>query len=366
MARKPIRILFAFLFAAPGVKPAAPVAAELEHAETVRLGFGWRDNVMLSAFAPLARGFARTELESFLLWRRGDWRAIGLLNADVLRYFSPPAEASGEQQWLAHAESRWEPRDEWRVALKADAFLQDMVVDLSETEAARTVLADRVRGGIATFAPRMPIPGGFTLEPSWQLKRVDYRKLTGDYDETRAGARLQWHRGQGPVLSLGWGENRRSYADRPNYTIRGRPLAGTRLEFRLREVQLRAETSWRAVGDWNAALAFTRASTRDGASGFFDLDQKGARLELSWRTGPWRLTLEGDAKRADYRVQTVGTGLAPSPRLADTFSARLRAERRINPRWLGFVEQAWERNRSNEREFSYRANTALAGVQRDF
>lgn len=366
MARKTARLAAALLLAISVAPPVAAAADGLEHAETLRAGFGWRDNVMLSAFAPLARGFGRAELESFLHWRRGDWRSIALLNADLLRYFSPPAEASGEQQWLLHVESRWEPREDWRAAVKADTFVQDMVVDLSETEAVRTVLADRVRGGIATLAPRMPLPGGFTLEPALQLKRVDYRTLTGDYDETRAGARVQWRRGHGHLLALGWGEHRRRYADRPQYTARGRPVTGTRLDFQLKEFQLRSETSWRAAGEWSAALAFTRGSTRDGASGFFDLDQKGARSELSWQAGPWRLSLEGDAKRADYRVQTVGTGLTPPPRVADAYSARLRAERRLNLRWLVFAEQAWERNRSNEREFSYRANTALAGVQRDF
>lgn len=345
---------------------AALAASLLEHAESVRASFGWRDNVMLSPFSPVARGFGRAELESFLSWQRGDWRVLTLLSGDVLRYISPPSEASGEQQWLLHAESRWEPRAGWRAALKADAFLQDLVVDLSETEAARTVLADRVRGAFATLAPRLPMPAGFALEPSVQRKRIDYRSLNADYDETRAGVRLTWRRGHGPGLALGWTEQQRDYADRTQYTARGRPIAGTKLAFEIRELQVRADTTWQAAGAWTGVLTVARGSTRDGASGFFDHDQRHARVDLTWQPAAWKLSLEVDAKRADYLVQTVGTGLAPPPRIADTYSARLRVERRLNPSWLAFLEHGWERNRSNEREFSYRTNTALAGLQRDF
>ena len=113
-------------------------------------------------------------------------------------------------------------------------------------------------------------------------------------------------------------------------------------------------------------MTLGRLENRDRASGFFDYDQQHAKLECSRRPGGWTLVLEGEAKRADYRTQTVGAGTAPPPRVAEAFEARGRVERTLSLNWLLFAEHTWERNRSNEREFSYRANIVLAGVQRDF
>ena len=71
-------------------------------------------------------------------------------------------------------------------------------------------------------------------------------------------------------------------------------------------------------------------------------------------------------KRMDYIIQTVGAGTAPPPRVADNFETSLRVERELTSAWTVFAEHRWERNRSNESEFDYRANTVLAGLQRSF
>lgn len=343
---------------------AAPSVAE--HSETLRFSLGWRDNVMLSPFAQVGRAFGRTELETFGSWQHADWQMLSLLNGDVLRYFSPPPDTGGEQQWFIHAESRWQHWPAWRVALKADAFLQDTVIDLSETEAARTILAARVLGVFSTLAPRITLPSGFVLEPLAQVKRVNYREIPGNYNETKTGARLEWKHPEALTLSAVWLEHRRRYDERQNYTAAGRALKGTQLHFWQREGELKVATGRTTAGPWTAAATVGRLENRDRASGFFDYNQKHAKVELSWQTGKWKTALEGDARRMNYLVQTVGAGTAPPPRVSDNFETRLRVERTLNLRWMIFAEHTWERSRSNEREFSYRGNTALAGLQRDF
>jgi hypothetical protein len=67
---------------------------------SARASLGWRDNVLLSPFAPLARAFARAEVEAILMRpMRNRWQFVSFLNGDVLRYFAPPPETHGEQQW---------------------------------------------------------------------------------------------------------------------------------------------------------------------------------------------------------------------------------------------------------------------------
>lgn len=363
--------------AEPAAAPALPpeLQAELDALQrglwvpsaTIRGSVGWRDNILLSPFAPLERAFARAEFEAMLLRpMRQHWEFLSFVNADVLRYLSPPAETGGEQQWSAHAEARWQPLTAARLALKATGYFHDMVLDLSETAAVRVVAPTRVRGGFVTAATRVTLPAGFVVEPLVQAKRNDYRDYPGDFDEARAGARLEWRRTAALALAAAWFESRRDYAQRPNYSASGRPLPGTVLEFRVRDAELQARSAFTAAGEWSTVLTLGRRENRDEASGYFNYDQKRGRLELWWERGRWRVGLDAETRRTAYLVQTVGAGIAPPARIADEHEATMRVEREIDARWTLHLEHRWERSRSNLAEYNYRANTALAGVQRSF
>lgn len=346
---------------------AALLGSPWQHTTSLRGAVGWRDNVLLSPFRPIERLFGRVELES--LWMRllgAHAEFVSFLNGDVLRYFSPTTDTSGEHLWFAHAELRWDAAAPLRLAAKADAFLQDSVLDLSETEGSRLVAPTRSRGAFATLSARVALPARFSLEPLVQVKRTDYREFPGDYDETVAGLRAEWTSGQRWRAALAGHERWRRYADRPNYTAGGRALPETRLRFRQRDAEAKLGFDWNRHGRWSAQLAAGWLQNRDRASGFFDYDQKRARLELTWSAQPWRVLLSGEARRVNYLVQTVGIGIAPPPRIEDAFDTRTRVERSLGLQWSVFAEHAWERSRSNAAEFSYRANTVLAGAQWTF
>jgi hypothetical protein len=331
-----------------------------------RTSLGWRDNVLLSPFDPIERGFARGELEAMLLRpMQNRWEFISFLNGDVLRYFSPPPEAGGEQQWSLHTEGRWQPVKPARLALKAAGYLRDMVIDLSETEALRVVAPTRVRGGYATAATRVTL-GQFQVEPSVQVKRTDYRDYSGDYDEVRSGGRVEWRRSDALAISAGWFESHRGYDERTQFSASGRPLSGSRLRFRQKDGELKVRTGWAGGGEWKVTAYIGRLENRDRASGYFDYDQKRGRLDVDWTHASWRINLNADARRMDYLLQTVGAGLTPPPRISDDHEITLRTERELNSSWMIFGEHRWERSRSNEIEFRFKANTVLAGVQRSF
>ena len=333
---------------------------------SARASLGWRDNVLLSPFAPIERGFARGELEAILMRpMRNRWELISFLNGDVLRYFSPPLETRGEQQWSLHTEGRWQPIDRARMSLRAVGYLRDMVIDLSETEARRVVAPTRVRGAYLTAGTRLAV-GPVHIEPAVQAKRTDYRDYAGDYDEGRAGARIEWRVGRPLTVSGAWFESDRSYDQREEFSASGRSLPGTSLRFRQRDTELKARTTFKAAGNWTLAATTGWLENRDRASGYFDYDQKRARLEVGWRREGWSVAFDGEAKRMDYLLQTVGAGISPPPRINDDHELTLRLERELNPRWSLFGEHRWERSRSNEMEFSYKANSVLAGLHRSF
>jgi hypothetical protein len=331
-----------------------------------RASLGWRDNVLLSPFAPIERAFARGEIEALLLRPMQErWEFISFLNGDVLRYFSPPPESRGEQQWTLHSEARWQPVEPWRFSLKAAGYLRDMVIDLSETEATRVVAPTRVRGGYSIASTRVTL-GKFQIEPLLQVRRTDYRIYSGDYDEVRGGARIEWRHNAALAISAAWHESRRGYHQRTQYSASGRPLPGSRLRFWQRDAELKVRTGWTRGGEWRVSGSVGQLENRDRASGYFDYDQKRARLDVDWTRAAWRINLNADAKRMDYLLQTVGAGLVPPPRISDDYEITLRAERELNSTWMLFGEHRWERSRSNEIEFRFKANTVLAGVQRSF
>jgi hypothetical protein len=340
-----------------------------EVTSSARFSVGWRDNVMLSPFDPVARSLVRGEVESMVLRGWGSrFMLVGFVNGDVTRYVSPPPDTGGEQQWYAQGEARWTPAPSTSVALKTAGFYQDAVIDLSETQNTRLVAPTHALGGTATALIRWQLPAGFAFEPSFQGRRTTYRDYAGDYDESRAGLRLEW-RPSTKAWSLGltWAQIGRPYDTRPRYTAGGRALSGThlRLEQTIQEIRVERIGEWRP-GRWKLAATLGRLTNRDGGSGYFDYDQRRARLLGEVSRGPWHLSVEGEARRTEYLVQTSGTGLTPPPRVADGFDTTARVARDFGRSRQVFLEHRWERSRSNEEQFSYRANTMLAGVQLGF
>lgn len=337
------------------------------HLVTVRVSGGYRDNILLSAFAPTGRGFARTEAEVFASsFSSGAWQWTVFLNGDVLRYFSPVPEAGGEQQWFAHGELRWSPSARIRTNLAVQGYYQDMVLDLSETEAIRVVAPLRVRGGMATVSSRVTLIGGFALEPSFRAHRSDYLDYTGDYTENQEGLRLEWKHDDRLVLSAGWRLVQRNFSERTEYTAGGRELPDTHLRFTQNEAELRAKSSWLYRGKWTASVAAARFQNRDQASGYFDYDQDRGKAEVTWSNENWKTTVGGELQRANYLVQTVGTGIAPPARVSRETGFSSRLERSFASIWTLFAEAHQEHVRSNAEEFSYLARSILAGLECSF
>lgn len=334
---------------------------------SVATSAGWRDNILLSTFAPLRRGFGRAELEAILFRPpRRRWEFVSFLNGDVLRYFSPPPDTAGEQQWSLHAECRWLPADPLRLAVRAVGYWQDTVIDQSESEAVRFVAPTRVQGGFVTVSPRFTLPGGWRVEPGVQVKRNDYRGYSGDYDEPKAAVRLEWQSAGALAFSAAGSELHRRFDRRMRYTAGGRPLPGTLLRFRQREGEASARATWGRDHAWTSTLTAAWLDNADTASGYFDYVQRRLALELEWRRDPWRAVAWAEGGHTRYRTQTVGAGIAPAARVADDYESVLRLERTLGENWNLFAEHRWERSRSNLSGLGYRANTLLAGIRRSF
>jgi hypothetical protein len=371
LAALPPQAVAAETVVAAPASAAAVATAQWDITTTATASGGWRSNVTLSSFHPVDRAFWRTEAEIIALRRFGEhWRFIGFADADLLRYFSPPPGVAGEQQFIASLEGRWQPADWSRTSLKAVGFAQSTFIDPSETEGSQQPpLWVRIRAGFSTLSQRFSLPAGFAVEPSFQAKAVRYGGYAGDYNESRPGIRLLWTRSPALELSAAYFAANRAYSELTASTAGNRPLPGHRLSLRQHEAELRAKTQWR---DWTVTAEAGRLENRDHTQGFLDYNQRRASIALEWEHGAWHATVRTEARRLDYLVQKVGVGTERPPRLADAYDLSARLERDLGHNWSVFLENRWERTRSNvvddagAHPFSYRTNMASAGVQRTF
>lgn len=359
---------------------AAPVSP-WDITSTLRASVGWRENVTVSTVQSINRGFWRAEAESFVVRPVGEhWQFISFLNADYLRYFNAPefvsgtqrVRVSGEEQWAADLQARWQPSARFRTTLKGVGFIEDTFIDPSESEGEPLpATAVRFWGAYVALVQRVSLPAGFALEPSLQEKRIDFlRGYIGDYNESRPGVRLEWKHNEHLVLSAAWYDHVRHYSHL-NPASPGRPIRDRLLGLRQHEGELKASSSFDARGKWTIAATVGALQNRDRTNGFLDYDQRRAELDLGWERGKWRVNVSGEIKRQKYLTQKVGFGIEQSARIADIYDTTARIERDLVGKWTVFAENRWERNRSNITEdplfrFSYRTNTSLVGLQRSF
>lgn len=334
---------------------------------TVRALTGYTDNVLWSGVEAKGRGFGQAEVEA-ILWRpeRAWWEAKALLSGEVRRYLDALPEAAGEQRWVGRGELAATPRSWVRVSLVPQVFYMDQVYDLSPDLARRFVAKLRVRGASGNVQARVALPGGWEIEPAVQERTVDYFDFTEDFSETKTGVRLRWRSGVRVEAGAAIFDHRREYRDRVNYTAGGRALPGTKLRFDQMSAEANLTWSWNARGAWSVSPAVVYLENRDGAFGFFDYDQRRARVDVAWEVRRWRVDFEASAGRYDYRVQTVGMGLAPPARLREDFTAGVAVEYAWRERWKIAGRYEWERSRTNESNASYRLNTVSSGVTWSF
>lgn len=340
---------------------AAPVR-RWELTANLRVAAGYKDNVLLSAVHDEGSGFARGEAEVFWwLPPSPRFEALAFANVAVTR-FVDSEENPRELQAFAHTEARWFAGP-WQLTVLTEGYRLDQVFDLSETRVERLTAKLAVTGGLASTVLRWEPAANWHVELKPAVQRDRYRD--GSDDNTQRSGRV--------TLGRAWREGRfaatiaaqaleRDYVRRVRYTVAGRPLLGTDLNFRQREAEARFSATWDAGRRWSTATALGWADNDDNGSGYFDYEQQIARQEITWARAPWKVRLLGRAARFDYAVQTVGIGIAPPNRIKEEFLGQLRVERQFGPRLTGYVDYAWERSRSNDPLARYRVKTALAGV----
>lgn len=347
---------------------AAAALAELEKlarppvwstAGSVRAGGGYRDNVRLSAFNPVAAGFASVGGDITFQRLPVDGTEVTLLaTGDYVAFVDEPA-ADPEALVMIQGEVKRDLGRAWNAGLRAQYVFLNQVFDVSATEAEPfTVLA---RGHLITATPTLSraLAPDWTAEAACEGSRQIFEAPLDPYWVGAPAGTLTRTLGRRGEVALAYRHERRWYDERASLAADGTPLPG-RLEFESHEVELRPRWYWDAARRWSTRLRLGALLNRDNGGGYFDYTRYAAALQVRYRAPRWMVQAELRGLRYDYETRRVAEPFSPLRRKTD-WSLRLRGEWQVSRHWTLFAQ--WDRESSDDRlpAADYLANTVQLG-----
>jgi hypothetical protein len=328
----------------------------------VRASAGYNDNVLLSAVRREESSFVRAETE-MLWWRFPTERfeALVFANGALTRFFESD-ENPEEWEAFARGEARWFLAKTLRAAGVVEGYSTNRSLDFSLSASALEATRMKVVGGGTSAALRWSASPRFWVEAEPGFLREKFHD--GSDDNQQNSARLALGgltRSERVEASGSFKFTQLDFDHRRQFDRAGAELAGTNLVFHQREVRAQIAVAWDAASQWRTATEAGMTWNDDGGSGYFDYRLSQARQEINWTRAPWRVRVIARVGRYDYDVQTVANGGA---RYRRETLVRARVERQLgleSPHTL-FAEYSTEDSRSNDPLATYRANTALAGL----
>jgi hypothetical protein len=340
---------------------------------TLEGSFGYKHNVLLSHTelenSTFLRGHAYAEVTHALPERPTSYSLFAL--GERTAYFSSPAMG---HEALAFAGGEWRYQSErLKLNLEGRGAYYDAVEDVSDTEVQR--VSERLVSRSATVTPTIRwLPRAWLwFEAEGAGTRIIFRDETNNADVAGGTARIGWKPGARFEFSVAGTDERRIYDHRQAVTVDGvQPLDDdgnpliVPLRIREREAEVRADVTWDRAGHWKTKTRVSWLNYDDNFSGFFDFRQRKLRQQIDWESGNWKVSLDGYARRNDFKVQNLAQlfpGFNPPKRNREEFSAELQVERNLGKQWTAFLGYNWGRSHSNDITSSYRTNESLLGAR---
>lgn len=326
------------------------------------LAAGYRDNLLLSPTRPDRSALLRATVEVMALKVPvGMFDGYAYLDLIETRYLSG-RDTDHERSAILASEARWQPNPALRAAWSLQAYHQDQVLDVSVTETDLSIAQLQVTG-FATGPVVRWTPAPLWLEAKTAFRRDTYRDDLDGYDDAEGALALGYTWGHGSELSAGATHRLRDHDSRQQFTVSGRPIAGTLLETR----QTDAHLAWLHVFDSpkkpRLTVTLTRQWSRDNGTGYFDYDRESARARFTWKNDAWENEVTAEANRYRFPVQFIGLGINPDHRRKNELRFTWELTRRFSDRLSAFLFLEREQSRSNDDRSRFTVHTAYAGVR---
>lgn len=326
------------------------------------LAAGYRDNLLLSPANAESSSLLRAEVEAMLLRApAGHWDGFAFLSAEENRYLSGD-NAEHERSAVFAAEIRWKPPGAWKGGWGLQTYHQDLVLDVSVTDVTLNTAQLRVTG--ATTGPNLRWEhGAFFAETRLAARRDRYRDDLDGYDEGSGSLRLGYAFTPAVEFSVFGSRADRDHDTRQQFTLSGRPLAGTHLRTAQDEFLAEGKISFGPAKAHSVAVTLGRQRSADNGTGYFDFERDLARATLHAKTENWTHDLTVEYRRYEFPQQIVGLGLDIAARYKRDLLVRLETVRRLTPSLAILLVAEHERSASNDERSRYEVTTAYAGVR---
>ncbi|HEY1109464.1 MAG TPA: hypothetical protein VGE76_12545 [Opitutaceae bacterium] len=331
------------------------------------VAYGYRDNLLLSAFDEEGSAFARGVAELMLLRVPTGKLEYSFFIQGERTHFLRGETVENEASAWAQSELGWRFLDSLRVGLPIIGHYTDRVFDVSNSsvEEERGIAELSVRGAI--LAPVLK----WNFLPSWWVEaqasgeRKRYRDGSNDSVVGEGDVRLGWIRGERLEVRLTGTRRWREYEHRLLKSAVGRDRPDTVLRISEQEVQARVDVGWDKANRWRTNTSVSLLHYRDSGVGYYNYREQRVEHELEWTGERWLIGVRGAASRQDFAVRTVdATDGGERPlRVRDEYSASLSVERTLSPHWTALGSYRWERSRSNDFYAGYRVNEGLLGLR---
>lgn len=331
----------------------------------VRLGSGYKDNVMLASrnAEKSVLGTAGLDLSLFRL-PVGGWDWFFLSSADYIRY--PDArEAKEEAAAIVQAQGKKSFAESWQAGASAEYLYFNQVFDASILEDEPAAI--KLEGHAVTLRPLLSrtLPKGYEFELELPVTRQFFAEALDDYWE--AGPKLVLGRDFGRVANL---ELSYQFAGRFHDTREARDAAGELqqgriLEFYQHETQLSWRQFWDAQRRWRTVTKLSLQANDDNGGGFYNYLRPQFSEQVRYQTRKWEAQLE--ARVSHYAYSHQRTDGADSPLRERTYiRLNARGERVVWKAIRLFAEYEFERAISNLELDDYSVNMFAGGVTWEF
>jgi hypothetical protein len=336
-----------------------------DHAFNLRLGAGYKDNLLLNRDATESSYLLSTTVETLVLRLPVDGRQFTFfLTAEDLRY--PDGEqVTKEQLVLARAQGKLEFHDIWQAGLALDYLYQDQVFDVSATETNTEPLP--LVGHQISLRPslRRQLPRHHWIEGEILAQRQWFDAPVDDYWESAPKLVIGRDYGHRSTVSFSYLFGWRRYDTRTPLALDGTPVPGVDLEFQRHELELAGRHNWDSRRRWRTTTRLNYQLNEDNDSGYFDYRLYKFSQQLRYVTSTWEIRGQLRLSHYNFPNQSVSSS-DPVSRDKTLAAASVHAERKLTERFRLYADYEYEHSFSNRDLDEYRVHKVLAGVDCEF
>jgi len=333
---------------------------------TLSSGFGYKDNVLLSSFAPRGSQFFINGLDLMVLRVPLDgWQVVGSVIGDDIRY-TQQVGTNSEDLFVASLRVQRDLTQDWKAGLEVRGTYEKEVLDISTSQGApATALVD---GYAYTLQPslRKDFDSWFWLQLQTPVTHWFFQAPLDEYWEYGPVITAGHDFGEAAAVTLSYGLD-----EQPHEKWVALDAYGRRLNHALKIEQQRAELAWRQYWDslhyWRSSSRLVFAPRRDNGGGYFNCYQYQAIQDLTFQTTNWLVKASAQLVYEIYPVQ--GVGILNGEILGrDLVTLSFEAERRLYRGWKAYGN--WEYQQAHSREAAaagdYLARTISFGLRYEF